>query len=71
MAGQGFVLTVPRYKQADGRPKIHVSQEAYAVLTEICARTAIPMSKVASQAILYAAQHLEIRQEDRREEDEE
>lgn len=54
-----FVLTVPRYTQSD-RPKIHISQEAYAVLTEMCARTAIPMSKVASAAILYAAQHLAI-----------
>ena len=40
-----FVLTVPRYTQSD-RPKVHISQEAYAVLTEMCAKTAIPMSKV-------------------------
>ena len=56
-----FILEVPRYKQAENRPIIRITPEAYAVLTEICAKTAIPMSKVASQAVLYAAQHLQIK----------
>ena len=57
-----FILEVPRYKQADNQPKIRISPEAYAVLAQMCAKTAIPMSKVASQAVLFAAQHLQIKQ---------
>ena len=58
----GFILEIPRYKQTDDRPKIRISQEAYAVLSQMCAKTAIPMSQVASKAILFAAQHLQIKQ---------
>ena len=56
-----FVLEIPRYRQSDSQPKIRITQEAYAVLTQVCAKTAIPMSQVASKAILYAVQHLEVK----------
>jgi len=57
-----FILEVPRYKQADAQPKVRVSQEAYAVLSQMCAKTAIPMSQVASKAILFAAQYLQVKE---------
>ena len=57
-----FILEVPRYKQADTQPKIRISQEAYAVLTQMCAKTAIPMSQVASKAVLFAAQYLTVKE---------
>lgn len=55
-----FVLEAePRAYSGSG--VIRVTPEAYAVLTSLCARTMIPMNKIASRAILYAAEHLEIR----------
>jgi len=59
-----FILEIPRYRQTDDRPKIRINQEAYAVLTQICAKTAIPMSQVASKAILFAAQHLKVKEKE-------
>ena len=64
---EAFVLEVPRYKQADSQPKIRITQEAYAVLTNLCAKTAIPMSQIASKAVLFAAQHLEVREKEEEE----
>lgn len=60
-----FILEVPQYKQSDGSPKIRISKEAYTVLTQMCAKTAMPMSKVASQAVLFAAQYLTSRENEK------
>jgi len=66
-----FIVKTPIHKQnaQNGMCHVRVTPEAYAVLSSICVRTAQPLSKIATMAILFAAEHLDIVDSD--EEDEE
>ena len=66
-----FILEIPRYKQSGADIKLRINEESYAALANVCARTAIPMSQVASKAILYAIQNMEIKPTDRNEKESE
>ena len=62
-----FVLTVPRYQQDQSRPQVRISQEAYTVLSEMCAKKGWPMSRILSKAVFFAAENLSIEAEDKKE----
>ena len=66
-----FIVKTPIHKQSaqNGMCHIRVSPEAYAVLSSICVRTAQPLSKIATMAILFAAEHLEVVDGDAEEEE--
>jgi hypothetical protein len=62
-----FILTVPRYSQDNNFPHVRISQEAYTVLSEMCAKTGWPMSRILSKAVFFAAENLSIETEDKKE----
>lgn len=66
-----FVVETPRHRQnsQNGMCHIRVSPEAYAVLSSICVRTAQPLSKIATMAIMFAAERLEVVDGDAEEEE--
>lgn len=62
-----FVLTVPRYQQDQSCPQVRISQEAYTVLSEMCAKTGWAMARILSKAVFFAAENLSIETEDKKE----
>ena len=56
-----FILTRRKmsYCNSDSRPAIRVSKDAYNTLVDMVNESDMAMSQIASQAILYAYDHLE------------
>ena len=53
-----FVLTrKSKYRQTGNYPRVHVSAETYAILTDWAIQTEQPLSKLIGQAVKFAAEH--------------
>ena len=56
-----FILEVHRTIQESNRPIIRLNNEAYTALNEAKTATGLPITQIASEAIQYALERMEVR----------